>query len=68
MKNKLLSLLFNRIISEYNKETVDTDKLNILFELFETELILNGYAIPIDDLDANLLNYESFDNFINVYK
>ena len=67
MKNELAEKLFDRIISEYNKTEVDTNKLNLLFELFESELIESGINIPADDLDANLLNYESFNEFVAVY-
>lgn len=67
MQNELAEKLFNRIIAEYNKTDVNTNKLNLLFELFESELIESGLNIPADDLDANLLNYESFNKFIAVY-
>lgn len=67
MQNELAEKLFYRIIAEYNKTVVDTNKLNLLFELFESELIDSGIAIPTDDLDANLLNYESFNEFVAVY-
>ena len=67
MQNELAEKLFDRIITEYNKPIVDTNKLNLLFELFESELIDAGIAIPSDDLDANLLNYESFNEFVSVY-
>lgn len=67
MQNELAEKLFYRIIAEYNKAVVDTNKLNLLFELFESELIDSGIAIPTDDLDANLLNYESFNEFVAVY-
>ena len=67
MQNELAEKLFYRIIAEYNKPVVDTNKLNLLFELFESELIDSGLAIPTDDLDANLLNYESFNKFVAVY-
>ena len=67
MQNELAEKLFERIIAEYNKSVVDTNKLNLLFELFESELIDSGIAIPSDDLDANLLNYKSFNEFVSVY-
>ena len=67
MQNELAEKLFYRIIAEYNKHMVDTNKLNLLFELFESELFESGIAIPSDDLDANLLNYESFNEFVAVY-
>lgn len=67
MQNELAEKLFNRIIAEYNEPVVDTNKLNLLFELFESELIDSGIDIPSDDLDANLLNYESFNEFVAVY-
>lgn len=67
MQNELAEKLFYRIIAEYNKDMVDTDRLNILFELFEAELLESGINIPTDDLDANLLNYESFNEFVAVY-
>ena len=67
MQNELAEKLFYRIIAEYNKPVVATNKLNLLFELFESELIDSGIAIPSDDLDANLLNYESFNEFVAVY-
>lgn len=67
MQNELAEKLFDRIIAEYNKTVADTNKLNLLFELFESELIDSGIAIPTDDLDANLLNYESFNEFVAVY-
>lgn len=67
MKNELAEKLFERIIAEYNKIVVDTNKLNLLFELFESELFESGIYIPVDDLDANLLNYESFNEFVAVY-
>ena len=67
MQNELSEKLFNRIIAEYNKHVVDTNKLNLLFELFESELFESGLNIPAYDLDANLLNYESFNEFIFAY-
>lgn len=67
MQNELAEKLFDRIITEYNKPVVDTNKLNLLFELFESELLESGINIPADDLDANLLNYESYTDFISVY-
>lgn len=67
MQNELAEKLFDRIITEYNRPAVDTNKLNLLFELFESELLESGINIPTDDLDANLLNYESFNEFVAVY-
>ena len=70
MQNELAEKLFNRIIAEYNKPVVDTNKLNLLFELLESELFESGLNITaddLDDLDANLLNYESFNEFIFAY-
>lgn len=67
MQKELAEKLFDRIIAEYNKPEVNTNKLKLLFELFESELFESGIAIPADDLDANLLNYESFNEFVAVY-
>lgn len=61
---KALKIVFNRIQDEYHRADSNDIKLDVLFELFAELLMDNNILFDIDGLDADILNFDTVEDYI----
>ena len=59
-----LKVIFNRIQDEYHMTEPNDIKLGVLFELFAELLMDNNILFDIDSLDADILNFDTVEDYI----